>query len=135
MFIHEAVIHYVMSGSYVFGIDKKQLLLLPDMIESYIEEDNPTRFVDPFINSINLYDLGFKFSVLNEGAGRPSYDPKDILKLTLWRYYNGIRSSRKLKKQCVVNMEVMWLLYRLSTLQRFLPGTNTSQCLRRGTNN
>ena len=39
---------------------------------------------------------GFKYSVLENGAGRPSYDPHDLLKIYLWGYYNAIRCSRKL---------------------------------------
>ncbi len=103
-----------MSGSYISGTGRRQLLLLPDMIENYIEEDNPARFMDSFVDSMDLGKFGFKFSTLKEGAGRPSYDPKDILKLYLWGYFNGIRSSRKLEKECHRNMEVMWLLCRLT---------------------
>ena len=103
-----------MSGSYISGTGRRQLLLLPDMIEGYIEEDNPTRFIDSFVDSLDLSALGFRFSVLKDGAGRPSYDPKDILRLYLWGYFNGIRSSRKLQRECKRNMEAMWLLCRLT---------------------
>ncbi|MHB1440801.1 MAG: IS1182 family transposase [Cuniculiplasma sp.] len=79
-----------------------------------MEEDNPARFMDTFVETLDMHELGFKFSTLAYGAGRPSYNPKDMLKLYLWGYFNGIRSSRKLKKQCLVNMEVMWVLHRLT---------------------
>ena len=113
-FIHEAVIYCVMSGSYVSGTGRRQLLLLPNMIEDYVGKDNPARFIDTFVDSLDLHSLDFKFSVLKDGAGRPSYDPKDILKLYLWGYFNGIRSSRKLEKECNRNMEAMWLLCMLT---------------------
>ncbi|MHB8544763.1 MAG: IS1182 family transposase [Leptospirales bacterium] len=103
-----------MSGSYISKTGRRQQLLLPDMIENYIEEDNPARFIDTFVETLDMHELGFKFSTLANGAGRPSYNPKDMLKLYLWGYFNGIRSSRKLKKQCCLNMEVMWLLSRLT---------------------
>ena len=103
-----------MSGSYISGTGRRQLLLLPDMIENYIEEDNPARFMDSFVDSMDLGKFGFKFLTLKDGAGRPSYDPKDILKPYLWGYFNGIRSSRKLEKECHMNTEVMWLLCRLT---------------------
>ena len=103
-----------MSGSYVTGINKRQSLLLPNMIEDYIKKDNSTRFMDVFVDSLDLPALGFRFSVLKDGAGRPSYDPHDILKLYLWGYFNGIRSSRKLERECNRNMEVMWLLCMLT---------------------
>ena len=102
-----------MSGSYVSGIGRRQLLLLPDMLEEYVDEDNPTRFINTFVDSIDIQELGFRNSVLEDGAGRPSYDPQDLLKLYLWGYFNGIRSSRKLEKECHRNMEVMWLMCKL----------------------
>ena len=60
-----------MSGSYVSGTGRRQLLLLPDMIENYIEKDNPARFMDTFVDSLDLSAMGFRFSVLKDGAGRP----------------------------------------------------------------
>ena len=59
MFIHEAVLYYVMSGSYISGTGRRQLLLLPDMIENYIEDDNPARFMDSFVDSMDLGKFGF----------------------------------------------------------------------------
>ena len=112
-FIHGAVLYYVMSGSYVSGLGRIQLLLLPDMIENYIEDDNPARFIDAFVDGLDLAGIGFRYSTLEDGAGRPSYDPSDLLKLYLWGYFNGIRSSRKLERECHRNMEVMWLLCKL----------------------
>lgn len=83
------------------------------MIEDYVGEDNPARFINTFVDSIDLHDLGFKYSVLDNGAGRPSYDPQDMLKIYLWGYYNVIRSSRKLEAECNRNIEVMWLTCKL----------------------
>lgn len=103
-----------MSGSYVTKIGRNQLLLLPDMLEDYIDEDNPTRLFDSFVDSLDLREMGFRFAVLEEGPGRPSYNPSDLLKLYLWGYYNGIRSSRKLENECYRNMEVMWLISKIT---------------------
>ena len=89
-------------------------MLLPDMIEDYVGENNPARFIDTFVDSIDLHHLGFKYSVLENGAGRPSYAPQDLLKIYLWGYYNTIRSSRKLEAECNCNIEVMWLTCKLS---------------------
>jgi hypothetical protein len=87
-----------MCGSYVSGTGRRQRLLLPDMIKNYIEKGNPARFMDAFVDSLDLSAMGFKFSLLKDGAGRPPFDPHNMLKLYLWRYFNGIRSSRKLAK-------------------------------------
>ncbi len=102
-----------MSQSHITKIGRKQALLLPDMIEDYIDENNPTRLFDAFVDSLDLEEMGFKYAVLEEGPGRPSYDPSDLLKLYLWGYYNGIRSSRKLENECNRNVEVMWLINKL----------------------
>ncbi len=103
-----------MSSSYITKIGRKQTLLLPDMIENYIDENNPTRLFDSFVDSLDMKEMGFKYAVLEEGPGRPSYNPSDLLKLYLWGYYNGIRSSRKLENECYRNIEVMWLIYKLT---------------------
>ncbi|MCL5794552.1 MAG: IS1182 family transposase [Candidatus Thermoplasmatota archaeon] len=103
-----------MSSSHITKIGRKQSLLLPDIIEDYIDKDNPIRMIDAFVDSLDLNKMGFRYSVLEEGPGRPSYDPSDLLKLYLWGYYNGIRSSRKLEKECKRNIEVMWLIRKLT---------------------
>ena len=103
-----------MSSSYVTKIGRKQSLLLPDMIEDYIDEDNPTRLFDTFVDSLDLKEMNFRYATLEQGPGRPSYDPSDLLKLYLWSYYNGIRSSRKLETGSHRNMEVMWLIHKLT---------------------
>ena len=72
-----------MSGAYVSGTGRRQLLLLPDMIEDFVGENNSVKFIDTFADSIDLHDLGFRYSVLENGAGRPSYDPNDLLKIYL----------------------------------------------------
>ena len=102
-----------MSSSYVAKIGRKQSLLLPEMIEEYIDENNSARLFDSFVDSLDLKEMNFRYAVLEEGPGRPSYDPSDMLKLYLWGYYNGIRSSRKLENECYRNMEVMWLIRKL----------------------
>ena len=103
-----------MSGSYVTKIGRNQLLLLPDMLEDYIDEDNPTRLFDSFVDSIDLKEMNFKYAVLEQRLDRLSYDPSDLLKLYLWGYYNGIRSSRKLENESHRNIEVMWLIRKLT---------------------
>jgi transposase len=56
--------------------------------------------------------LGFRHA-LPSGAGRPSYDPPDLLKLYVYGYLNQIRSGRKLERECRRNVEVMWLMKTL----------------------
>ena len=69
--------------------------------------------LDSFVNSLDLSELGPEYRA-EEGPGRPSYDPGDMLKLYLWGYFNGIRSSRKLENECQGNLEAMWLMRKLA---------------------
>lgn len=64
----------------------------------------------------DLEELGFNHTKREApgNGGRPSYDPSDILKLLIYGYFNSIRSSRKLARECVVNIEVRWLLSKVT---------------------
>jgi len=98
---------------FIRGEDRSQLILLPDSVEEYVYDNNPVRVIDAYINSLNLKDLGFSKSELNE-TGRPPYDPKDLLKLYVYGYMNRIRSSRRLETESKRNLELIWLLGKLS---------------------
>jgi transposase len=98
--------------AYVNGEPREQANLFPERIEDYVSEDNPVRFVDKFVDSLDLVKLGFKQSLPKE-MGRPAYHPGDLLRLYIYGYINGIRTSRKLEKETVRNLEVMWLLRKL----------------------
>jgi transposase len=94
------------------GTDRNQLLLLPPSLDEYIDDDNPVKVIDAFVDSLDLKETGFKNSIPLE-RGCPPYNPGDLLKLYLYGYLNRIRSSRKLEKECTRNIEVIWLLNQL----------------------
>jgi transposase/uncharacterized small protein (DUF1192 family) len=100
-------------SEHVNGPHRDQTILFPDTLDKYVDKENPVRFIDAFIDSLNLEKLGFKHSVPCE-TGRPSYDPSDLLKLYVYGYLNQIRSSRKLERECYRNVEVMWLMKKLA---------------------
>jgi transposase len=100
-------------SEHVNGTHRDQTVLFPTTIDQYVDKENPVRFIDAFVNSLNLEKLGFKHSVLAD-TGRPSYDPSDLLKLYIYGYLNQVRSSRKLEKECHRNVEVMWLMKKLT---------------------
>ena len=103
-----------MSGYIEGKIDIKQYSFLPTCYDEIISEDNPVRVLDAFVDSLDMKQLNFKNSDRQTNlAGRPSYNPKDLLKLYLYGYFNGIRSSRKLAKECERNIEVFWLINQL----------------------
>jgi transposase len=97
------------TDSYIEGTSRNQTFLLPKTIEEYVEADNPVRFIDAYVNTLDMEKLGFTHSTPQE-LGRPSYNPKDLCKLYLYGGLNHIRSSRKLERECKTNLEAMWLL-------------------------
>lgn len=98
--------------SYVKGEDRQQILLFADSIDSYVENDNPVRGIDAFVNSLDMDQLGFSRASISN-IGRPPYNPADLLKLYIYGYLNGIRSSRKLERESGRNIELMWLMHNL----------------------
>ena len=100
-------------SEHVTGLNRNQTALFPETLEGYVDKDNPVRFTDAFVDSLNLENLGFKHSIPAD-VGRPPYDPSDLLKLYVYGYLNQIRSSRKLERECHRNIEVMWLMKKLT---------------------
>jgi len=69
-------------SEHITGHYRNQSVLFPSMLDDYVDKENPVRFIDAFVDSLNLEKLGFKHSVLAD-TGRPSYNPSDLLKLRL----------------------------------------------------
>ena len=92
------------------GACRGQSSLLPPRIEDYVGPDNPVRVIEAYVSMLDLAALGFRHADRDFGAGQPPYDPADLLKLYLYGYLNQARSSRRLAREAVRNVEVMWLL-------------------------
>jgi transposase len=99
--------------AYIEGVARNQGILFPEVLDEYIGEENPVRFIDAFVDSLDLVGLGFKYAE-PEPTGRPPYNPGDLLKLYLYGYLNRIRSSRGLEKESHRNVELMWLIRKLT---------------------
>ncbi len=99
-------------GRFVEGLDRNQTTLFPECLDDWIEEDNPVRVIDAFVDSIDLGELGFD-GVVPETTGRPAYHPAVLLKLYIYGYLNRVQSSRRLEREAGRNVEVMWLIGRL----------------------
>jgi transposase len=97
---------------FVEGIDRSQSTLFPECLEDWIDEDNSVRVIDVFVKELDLGELGF--GVEPEITGRPSYHPSVLLKLYIYGYLNRVQSSRRLEREALRNVEVMWLLGRLA---------------------
>ena len=92
---------------HIQGISRYQMRI--SSLEDAISPDNQVRFIDAFVSFVDLSKLGFEGKTLKK-EGRPSYYNKLFLKTYLYGYLNGIRSSRKLEKECFRNIEMQWLL-------------------------
>jgi transposase len=95
--------------AYIEGHSRDQALLLPASVEDYVAADNPVRFIDAFVDDLDLGGAGFMRS-RPKATGRPGYDPADMLKLYLYGYLNRVRSSRRLAAEATRNLELIWLL-------------------------
>lgn len=95
------------------GLDRSQTFLFPERLEDYIAPENPVRFLDAFVGSLDLHTLGFA-KARCASTGRPPYDPAVLLKLYLYGYLHRIRSSRLLEAEGHRNVEVIWLLGKLT---------------------
>jgi len=98
--------------AHISGHDRSQTLLFPEAIDDYVGPDNPVRFIDAFVDGLDLAAAGF-IGVDAKPTGRPGYAPADLLKLYIYGYLNRIRSSRRLEAETHRNIEVIWLLRHL----------------------
>ena len=98
--------------THIAGLERDQLLLLPEAVDDYVGSDNPVRFIDAFVDGLDLTAAGF-LRVEAKAMGRPGYAPGDLLKLYIYGYLNRVRSSRRLETECHRNIEVLWLLRTL----------------------
>lgn len=92
---------------HITGISRHQMLI--SSLEEAISPDNQVRFIDAFVQYLDFSKLGFTTKTIKT-QGRPSYNSNIFLKIYLYGYLNGIRSSRKLEKECIRNTEMQWLL-------------------------
>jgi transposase len=98
--------------SYINGESREQITLFPEVVDDYISAENPVRFIEVFVEGLDMEGLGFERSEPNE-MGRPGYDPRDLLKLYLYGYLNRVRTSRRLEIEAGRNLELMWLMRKL----------------------
>ena len=92
---------------HITGIPRNQMCF--SSLEDTILLDNPVRFIDAFVEALSLRAMGFTVLTIKT-EGRPSYNSNLFLKIYLYGYLNGLRSSRKLEKECTRNIELQWLL-------------------------
>ena len=93
---------------FVEGTDRGQGTLFPECLEDWIDENNPVRVIDVFVDELDLAELGFD-GVAPEVTGRPAYHPSILLKIYIYGYLNRVPSSRRLEREGQRNIELVWL--------------------------
>lgn len=97
---------------HIQGENRQQMVLFPESLDKYVPDDSQVRFIDGFVDSLDLVSLGYT-KAQTKRTGRKPYNPGDLLKLFLYGYLHRIRSSRGLEKETRRNIEVIWLINRL----------------------
>lgn len=98
-------------GQFIEGVDRHQVMLLPDCLDDYVSDDSSVRAIDAFVEMLKLSDLGFQTAPA--ATGRPGYHPGLMLRIYLYGYLNQVQSSRRLERECGRNLELIWLTGRL----------------------
>ena len=98
---------------FVEQADRGQSTLLPECLDDFIDESNPVRVIDVFVDALDLAEMSFEGGE-PAATGRPSCHPSVLLKLYIYGYLNRVQSSRRLEREAGRNVEVMWLLGRLA---------------------
>ena len=98
---------------HITGVCRHQTSLFPARLDDVVGADHPVRVIDAFVDILDLTSLGFT-NVTSAATGRPGYRPGDLLKLYIYGYLNQIRSSRRLEREAVRNVEVLWLIGQVS---------------------
>ena len=98
---------------YIQGENREQLTLIPMCLDDYLEEENICRVIAAYVDSLDMADMGFKYARPKE-TGRPPYSPSSMLMLYLYGYLNRVRSSRRLEAETKRNIEVMWLMKKVT---------------------
>src|SRR5579863_8069551 len=99
--------------AHVTGQSRYQSTLFPEVLDEVVGRDDPVRVIDAFVDGLDLEALGFS-KVATEEMGRPPYAPGDLLKLYIYGYLHRVRASRRLEAETRRNVQVMWLLNRLT---------------------
>ena len=106
------ILRGVIMKRFVEGADRGQSTLLPECLDDWIDEENPVRAIDAFVDALDLGELRFD-GVEPAATGRPGFHPSVLLKLYIYGYLNRVQSSRRLEREAGRNVELMWLLGRL----------------------
>lgn len=98
---------------HIEGLNRDQRELVAASLDERLDAAHVVRVIDAFVDTLDLQALGFSRAVAG-AMGRPAFHPGDLLKLYIYGYSNQMRSSRRLEREAVRNLEVQWLINRLT---------------------
>ena len=96
-------------SAYIKGTNRAQMSFGFASLDDMVDEDNSVRAIDAVVDMLDMTKHKFAYST-PAGTGRPPHDPVRMFKLYCYCYFEKIRSSRKIEKECTRNIEVMWLM-------------------------
>jgi transposase len=97
--------------AYRYGKDRGQMMVLPPTLDQYVSRENPVRAYDAFVDALDFKKLGIDID--DRKVGNSEYDPRTMLKLLLYGYSYGVKSSRKLEREVHNNLSFIWLMKQL----------------------
>jgi transposase len=87
--------------------DPDQGLLLPPLLDEWLPAEHLARFIAELVDE--HLDLSRIHAAYTEGRGGPPYDPRLMVRILLYGYTIGVRSSRAIETKCVDDVPFRWL--------------------------
>jgi transposase len=97
--------------AYRHGTDRRQMMVLPPTLDQYVSQDHPVRAYDAFVDALDFKEMGIELD--DRKVGNSEYDPRCMLKLLIYGYSYGVKSSRKLEREVHNNLSFIWLMKQL----------------------
>lgn len=94
-------------GKQFRAFDPGQVLLLPPSLDDWLPEDHLARFVADLVDGV--LDLSPIRADYTEKRGYPPYDPRLMVRLLIYGYTTGVRSSRAIERRCVDDVAFRFL--------------------------
>jgi transposase len=83
------------------------VMLVPPSLEEWLPQDHLARFIGELVD--HELDLGRFYASYAKAKGQPPYDPRLMLRVLLYGYCVGVRSSRELERACTDVVAFRWL--------------------------
>ncbi|MEN8649434.1 IS1182 family transposase [Streptomyces sp. 21So2-11] len=87
--------------------DPHQVLLLPPSLDDWLPERHLARFVADLVDDV--LDLGPVLADYTDKRGYPPYDPRLMVRLLIYGYTTGVRSSRAIEGKCADDVAFRFL--------------------------